>query len=119
MKKYGVYHRITMAYHPNTSGQVEVTNQELKSILEKTVQHNKRDWSDWLDDVLWSYRIAYKTSTGHTPHRFVYGKACHLTVELEHQAYWAIKSLNFDIGDAQRKRKFQLNELKEHRQKCL
>lgn len=45
----------------------------------------------------------------------VYGKACHLAVEIEHQAYWAIKLLNLNIGDAQKKRKYQLNELEEHR----
>lgn len=76
--------------------------------------HNNRwDYSEWLDDALWAYRIAFKTPTRHTPYLLFYGKACHLSVELEHQAYWATKFLNFDIIDAGWRQKFQLNELEE------
>ncbi|CAN6687819.1 unnamed protein product [Malus baccata var. baccata] len=87
-----------------TSGQVEVSNRELKRILEKT-----------LTDALWAYRTAYKTPIGMSPFRLVYGKACHLPMELEHKAYWAIKHLNFDYQAAGEKRKLQLNELEEIR----
>lgn len=80
------------------------------------MHHNRRDWSKWLDDALWAYRTTSKTSIGLTPYRLFYEKACHLPVELEHQVYWAIKSLNFDVGYVQRKQKFQLNKIKEHRQ---
>ena len=45
LKRYGVTHRLATPYHPQTSGQVEVTNKELKRILEKTVEHHKKDWS--------------------------------------------------------------------------
>ncbi|GJX77735.1 reverse transcriptase domain-containing protein [Tanacetum coccineum] len=87
MSKYGVTHRLSTAYHPQTSGQVEVTNRGLKRILERTVGENRASWSDKLDDALWAFRTAYKTPIGCTPYKLVYGKACHLPVELEHKAY--------------------------------
>ncbi|GJW33968.1 reverse transcriptase domain-containing protein [Tanacetum coccineum] len=87
MSKYGVTHRLSTPYHPQTSGQVEVTNRGLKRILERTVGENRASWSDKLDDALWAFRTAYKTPIGCTPYKLVYGKACHLPVELEHKAY--------------------------------
>nr|GEU72929.1 reverse transcriptase domain-containing protein [Tanacetum cinerariifolium] len=90
MAKYGVTHRLSIAYHPQTSGPVEVTNRGLKRILERTVGENRALWSDKLEDALWAFRTAYKTSIGCTPYRLVYGKACHLPHEIEHKAYWAI-----------------------------
>ncbi|GJX83314.1 reverse transcriptase domain-containing protein [Tanacetum coccineum] len=89
MSKYGVTHRLSTPYHPQTSGQVEVTNRGLKRILE--------------------------TPIGCTPYKLVYGKACHLPVELEHKAYWALKHANFDLKTAGDHRKLQLNELSELR----
>nr|GFC23973.1 reverse transcriptase domain-containing protein [Tanacetum cinerariifolium] len=100
MEKYGVTHRLSTAYHPQTSGHVEVTNRELKRILEWTVGENRALWCDKLEDALWSFRTAYKTSIGCTPYRLVYGKACHLPLELEHKAYWALKHTNFDLKTA-------------------
>ncbi|GJS49075.1 reverse transcriptase domain-containing protein [Tanacetum coccineum] len=75
---------------------LEATNRGLKRFLEKTVGENRASWSDKLDDALWAFRTAYKTPVGCTPYKLVYGKACHLPVELEHKAYWALKHANFD-----------------------
>ncbi|GJW91669.1 reverse transcriptase domain-containing protein [Tanacetum coccineum] len=111
MLKYGVTHRLATAYHPQTSGQVEVSNRSLKRILERTVGENRVSWSDKLDDALWAFRTAYKTPIGCTPYKLVYGKACHLPIELEHKAYWALKHANFDLKTAGDHRKVQLNEL--------
>ncbi|GJX37147.1 reverse transcriptase domain-containing protein [Tanacetum coccineum] len=84
---YGVTHRLATAYHPQTSGQVEVSNRGLKRILERTVGENRASWSDKLDDALWAFRTAFKTSIGCTPYKLVYGKSCHLPIKLEHKAY--------------------------------
>nr|GEV90468.1 reverse transcriptase domain-containing protein [Tanacetum cinerariifolium] len=102
-------------YHPQTSGQVEVSNRGLKRILKRTVGENRASWSDKLDDALWAFRTAYKTPIGCTPYKLVYGKACHLPIELEHKAYWALKHANFDLQTAGDHRKIQLNELNELR----
>nr|GFA98524.1 reverse transcriptase domain-containing protein [Tanacetum cinerariifolium] len=111
MAKYGVTHRLSTAYHPQTSGQVEVTNRGLKRILERTVGENHALWSDKLEDALWAFPTAYKTSIGCTPYHFVYGKTCHLPHEIEHKAYWALKHTNFNLRTAGDHRKLQLNEL--------
>ncbi|GJY55801.1 reverse transcriptase domain-containing protein [Tanacetum coccineum] len=79
------------------------------------VGENRASWSDKLDDALWAFRTAYKTPIGCTPYKLVYGKACHLPVELEHKAYWALKHANFDLKTAGDQRKVQLNELNELR----
>ncbi|GKE57978.1 reverse transcriptase domain-containing protein [Tanacetum coccineum] len=115
MSKYGVTHRLATAYHPQTSGQVEVSNHELKRILERTAGENRASWSDRLDDSLWAFCTAYKTPIGCTPYKLVYGKSCHLPIELEHRAYWALKHANFDLKTAGDHRKLQINKLNELR----
>nr|GEV03834.1 DNA-directed DNA polymerase [Tanacetum cinerariifolium] len=115
MQKYGVTHRLATPYHPQTSGQVEVSNRGLKRILERAVGENRASLSDKLDDAHWEFRTAYKTLIGCTPYKLVYEKACHLPVELEHKAYWALKHANFDLKTAGDHRKVQINELNELR----
>nr|GFA13395.1 reverse transcriptase domain-containing protein [Tanacetum cinerariifolium] len=115
MRKYGVTHCLSTAYHLQTSGQVEVSNRGLKRILERTIGQNRASWSDKLDNALWAFRTAYKTPIGCTPYKLVYGKACHLPIELEHKAYWALKQTNFNLSVAGDHRKIQLNELNELR----
>ncbi|KAE8668890.1 Chaperone DnaJ-domain superfamily protein, putative isoform 2 [Hibiscus syriacus] len=93
----------------------EVSNREVKKILEKVVNPRRKDWSPKLDEALWDYRMKFKTPLGMSPFNMGYRKACHLPFELEHKAYWAIKKLNFDAQLAGEKRLLDLNEMEEFR----
>nr|GEX12895.1 reverse transcriptase domain-containing protein [Tanacetum cinerariifolium] len=109
MQKYGVTHRLATSYHPQTSSQVEVSNRGLKRNLERAIGENRASWPDKLDDALWAFRTAYKTPIRY---KLVYGKACHLSVELEHKAYWALKNVKFDLKTAGDHRKIFSSKLK-------
>nr|GEY08344.1 reverse transcriptase domain-containing protein [Tanacetum cinerariifolium] len=97
-----------------TLDQQEVTMDQITQ-PERAVGENRASWSDKLDDALWAFRTAYKTSIRCTPYKLVYRKACHLSVELEHKAYWALKHANFNLKTAGDHRKIQINELNELR----
>nr|GEV99473.1 reverse transcriptase domain-containing protein [Tanacetum cinerariifolium] len=112
MLKYGVTHRLSTAYHPQTSRKVEVSNCGLKRILERIVGENRASWFDKLDGVLWVFRTAFKMPIGCTPCKLVYGKACHLPIELKHKAYWALKHCNFDLKTAEKMKKIHDSKIK-------
>ncbi|XP_076929790.1 uncharacterized protein LOC143594346 [Bidens hawaiensis] len=97
------------------SEQVEVMNRDIKRILEKTVSQNRKDWSEKLDDALWVFHTAYETPIGTTPFKLVYGKVCHLPIELDRKAYWTLKCANLDLTCAGKNRMGQLHELEELR----
>ncbi|GJZ00570.1 reverse transcriptase domain-containing protein [Tanacetum coccineum] len=113
--RYGVTDKLSTTYHPQSNGKTEVTNRAIKRILERSVGYNPKGWSEKLNDALWAFRTAYKIPTGCTPFKLVYRKACHLPVEIEHKAHWALKQCNLDLTLASKSRLMQLNELAELR----
>ena len=89
------------------------------NILQKTVNEMGTSWNYKLSKALWAYRTAYKTPLGMSPYQLVYGKTCHLHIELEFKAHWAIKRWNIDFEAIGTKRKMQLSELDEWREKSV
>ncbi|XP_015572731.2 uncharacterized protein LOC107260984 [Ricinus communis] len=79
---------------------------------------SRKDWANKLDDALWAFRTAYRTSTGFTPYRLVYRKSCHLLVDLEHRTLWALRTCNFDVDSVGKQRQWQLNKLDEWHQQA-
>ncbi|GJV77511.1 reverse transcriptase domain-containing protein [Tanacetum coccineum] len=90
-------------------------NDQFAKVMLKTIGENRASWSDKLDDALWAFHTAFKTPIECTPYKLVYGKACHLPIELEHKAYEALKHCNFDLKTAGDHQKVQMNELNELR----
>ncbi|GKD49189.1 reverse transcriptase domain-containing protein [Tanacetum coccineum] len=75
----------------------KIMEKPMKRILEKNVKDNPAIWSRNLDDTLWAFRTPYKTPTGTTPYKLIYGKNCHLPFKIEYHAYWALKNCNPDL----------------------
>ncbi|GJW80891.1 reverse transcriptase domain-containing protein [Tanacetum coccineum] len=111
LQRYGMTHKLSMVYHPQSNVQTEVTNKAIKCILERSMGYNPKGWSKKHNAALWAFRMAYKTPIGCTPFRLVYGKSCHLPVEIEHKAHWALKQCNMNLTLASESRLMQLNEL--------
>ena len=118
LSNHGVHHNIATPYHPQTSGQAETSNKQIKNILQKTVNEMGTTSKDKLSRALWAYIIAYETPLGMSPYQLVYGKTSHLPFELEFKAHWAIKRWNMDFEAAKKKRKMQLSELEEWLEKA-
>ena len=97
LRRYGVRHVMGLAYHPQSNGQVEMYNREIKNILEKSVNASKKDRSAKLDDAVWACRTTYKSPIEMSPYGIVFGNHYHLPLELEYKAMWAIKKLNLDF----------------------
>ncbi|XP_038874981.1 uncharacterized protein LOC120067503 [Benincasa hispida] len=115
LTKFNVSHRVSTAYQLQTNGQAEISNKEIKTILEKVVSASRKDCSPKLDEALWAYMTAFKTPIDMSSYALVFGKVCHLPLEFEHKAMWASKKLNFDLSSVGEVRKLQLNELVEWR----
>jgi hypothetical protein len=118
LTEVGVDHWIATPYHPQMSGQAETSNKLIKNILQKTLNQMGRSWRSKLSEALWAYRMAYKTPIGVTPYQLVYRKTYHLPIELEHKTFWATKKWNMDLKAVGTKRKIQIAELEEWREKA-
>nr|GEV35006.1 reverse transcriptase domain-containing protein [Tanacetum cinerariifolium] len=111
-------HKISTTYHPQTNGQTEVTNRAIKRILKRSVRYNPKDWFENLNNALRAFRMPTKLQHDAPPLEWFYGKACHLQVEIEHKAYWALKQCNMNLTAAAKNCFMELNELMELRDRA-
>jgi hypothetical protein len=118
LTEVGVDHRISTPYHPQMSDQAETSNEQIKNILQKTVNQMGKSWKSKLSEALWAYIMAFKMLISMTPYQLLYGKTCHLPVKLEHKAFWVIKKWNMDHKVARTKRKIQIAKLEEWKEKA-
>eukprot|EP00253_Pinus_taeda_P017838 PITA_17838 len=118
-EKYKIKHRKSTPYHPQANRQVESTNKVLENIMTKTVQLNRKDWSEKLKDALWAYRITWKNTTGFSPYQLVYGKEGLLPIEFQIQTYRLPAQLGMDLTEAQQQRIMELNQLDEKHQQAI
>ena len=95
--KNGIEHRVSTPYHPQTNGLAEVSNREIKAIIQKIIRPDRKDWSQALIPALWAYRTAFNSPLGMSPYRLIYGKACHLPFEIQHKSAWAIQKCNLNL----------------------
>jgi hypothetical protein len=103
LSDHGVHHNIVTPYHPQTSGQAETSNKQIKNIRQKTFNEIGTSCKNKLHRALWAYRTAYKTPLEMSPYQLMYRKTCHLPVELEFRAHRAIKRWNMDFEAARKK----------------
>nr|XP_012461487.1 unnamed protein product [Gossypium raimondii] len=115
LDKYDVKQQATTAYNPQTNEKAKLANREIKGILKKVVQPNRRGWFRRLDDAIWAYWTTLKTPLWMTPYWLVFGKAYHLLLELEHRAHWDLIELNLDLKQVGGRRMLQLDELEDLR----
>ena len=113
LSRHGIHHNVATPYHPQTSGQAEISNKQIKNILQKMINEMGTGWKDRLSGALWAYRTTYKTPLGMSPYQLVYGKTCHLPVQLEFKAHRANKRWNMNFEAIGTKRKMQLSDLDE------
>jgi hypothetical protein len=117
--KYKIKHQKSTPYHPQANFQVESTNKTLESIMTKTIQMHRKDWSDNLNEAVWAYRITWKNRIGFTPYHLVYGKKVLLPIEFQIHTFKLAVDLGTNISEAQKERIMQLNQLDEMRQEAI
>lgn len=116
---YQITHKKASPYHPQTSGQLEVTNREIERILTKIIASHRKDWAVRLPEVVWAYNITWKSTTGLSSYELVYGKKPLLPIEFEIQTLRTALEVEIDLSEAQKERLMKLNALDEQRMEAL
>jgi len=114
LKHHDIEHRLATPYHPQSNGQVEVTNRDLMRIIKKSIDR-KASWYEHLDDALWAYRTSYKTRMGYISYQLIYGKNFVLPISALKEAYRTFNRLDMDLDGALKHRAMELEHLNEYR----